>query len=248
MKGNDGMKKVMSVTAGRPDAAAVAVAKSKAIVPEVIGKGSPEAMRLDAAGVAEMVERDIATAQVGRFFALRAGIGLMVIHEMCGHGQYQLAVAEMMPGRSGRTLHRYKSAAAEFVEANGLEARAVWADLSKVGRQARIADGGRLMIGDGKERDKEAPPLARALAEWIVKQEDEQKKKKEAPGKKPMTKAEKLRAAIDRAQMVAEEADDWIRGGDWTLLPDDNLESAMSALRSALDRLREETKKRASKK
>ena len=202
--------------------------------------------RKGAEQIVNQINQDIGNAEMGRFFALRAGVGLIVVREMCGHGPFGLAMAEMMPDRSGRTLRRYMKGAHDFLETKALEAREIWGPLSSVG--ALSASGGRLMIGDGKAGEVPAPVAA--IADYLAEKKDSEIKDAEAAavptkGARKLTKAERLMAARGQWHPLASKIQKaGITDRLWEDLPDDELEDVQSALSSVAGAMRQVLKLR----
>lgn len=208
--------------------------------PEVLPAGSPAAIAADsrerASGILGQVRQDIDNAELGRFFALRAGVGLIVVKELCAHGEFMPEALRMIPNRHPATLRRYINEARQFLEAKALMAHEVWLPLSQVGQRS-----GRLLGPGGGE---DLPQPASDLAEWLAAKDEEKKKKPEAPGKKELTKRQKVEAATAHALGLAHQVSDWLSDGMWALILDDDLESVASALRAASDRLRADLRNR----
>jgi hypothetical protein len=203
--------------------------------------------RKGAEQIVNQINQDIGNAEMGRFFALRAGVGLIVVREMCGHGPFGLAMAEMMPHRSGRTLRRYMKGAHDFLETKALEAREIWGPLSGIGAGALSATGGRLMIGDGKSADVPAPVAA--IADYLAEKEPELKPAagdaKADKGSRKLTKAERLMAARGQWHPLASKIQKaGITDRLWEDLPDDELEDVQSALSSVAGAMRQALKLR----
>lgn len=204
--------------------------------------------RKGAEQIVQQINQDIGNAEMGRFFALRAGVGLIVVREMCGHGPFGLAMAEMMPDRSGRTLRRYMKGAHDFLETKALEAREIWGPLSSIGSGALSASGGRLMIGDGKAGDVPAPVAA--IADYLAEKKDAEAKTASADaapakGSRKLTKAERLMAARGQWHPLASKIQKaGITDRLWEDLPDDELEDVQSALSSVAGAMRQVLKLR----
>ncbi len=96
-----------------------------------------------------MVRQDVANAELGKFFALRAGVGMIVVKEMCHHGEWAAQMLRMLPGRTPRTLRRYMADARTFLDAKALMASDIWDQLASVGQAQLGAAAGRLLLGDG---------------------------------------------------------------------------------------------------
>lgn len=207
--------------------------REPAHVPEVLPAGSPAAVaaasRERSDGILVQVRQDIDNAELGRFFALRAGVGLIVVKELCAHGEFMPEALRMIPGRHPRTLQRYINEARLFLDAKALMAHDVWLPLSQVGQRS-----GRLLGPGGGE---DLPQPAADAAEWLAKKDEEKKPKKPEPGpEKKLSAAERRQAAIDRWRPLAGQVKDWgVDRPNWQYLALDELESVVSVLRTVAD-------------
>jgi len=214
---------------------------SVAITPEV---------RAKVEGILAQINRDIGNAELGRFFALRAGCGLIVVKELCEHGEWGAEMLRMMPNRSPRTLRNYMSKAHDFLETKALMARDVWDKLLGVCQLEETA--GRLLLGTGKPDEKAAAKIPKevlAMAEYIRDESAGEKPPKPAAaeGAKPgkTSKAERVKAARDFWHPVASRIQKaGITDRLWELLDDDELESVQSAIMSVALAMRAELKTR----
>jgi hypothetical protein len=204
--------------------------------PEVMPAGSPAALaaasRERSDGILVQVRQDIDNAELGRFFELRAGVGLIVVKELCAHGEFMPEALRMIPGRHPRTLQRYIAGARQFLDAKALMAHEVWLPLSQVGQRS-----GRL-LGPGGDGDALPQPAADA-AEWLAEKDAEKKPKAEDDGgKRGPTVAERRLAAAGRWQNLAGQvADHGIARPDWRLLDTETLETVASNLRAVADQM-----------
>ena len=86
--------------------------KQKAVAPVATEKTTAVA-KAEAADLAktntilEMVNQDINKAEIGKFFALRAGVGLLVVKGMCPHGEWGGMILQAMPGRAAHYTRVY---------------------------------------------------------------------------------------------------------------------------------------------
>jgi len=160
-----------------------------------------QAMKKD---ILAKVSQSMAVAQAGQFHAMVAGIGLALMKEYCGHGEYEKEIALAFPRRTPRSLRRYRQTAEAFLEDNNLTARNAWESLSNVesGLLNRAAD--QLMLGDGSAPaegalipKKEIPKIVFLIAKHINL--DGEKKKEEKEPDEPervLTGPEQIKAAI----------------------------------------------------
>ena len=202
-------------------------------------------------GILAQINRDIGNAELGRFFALRAGCGLIVVKELCEHGEWGSEMVRMIPNRSPRTLRNYMNNARDFLENKELMARDVWDKLLGVGQLEQTA--GRLLLGDGKKPDEKTvskiPKEVLAMAEYIRGEPAGEKPPRPAAseGAKPgkTSKAERVKAARDFWHPAASRIQKaGITDRLWELLDDDELESVQSAFMSVALAMRAELKTR----
>ncbi|NCA83764.1 MAG: hypothetical protein EOM72_13680, partial [Opitutae bacterium] len=142
---------------------------SVALTPEV---------RAKVEGILAQVNLDIGNAELGRFFALRAGCGLIVVKELCEHGEWGAEMTRLCPQRHSDTLRRYMRNARGFLLTKALMARDVWDKLLSVGPLEDTSM--RLLLGDGKKPDAKSaakiPKEVLAMAEYV---------REESAGEKP---------------------------------------------------------------
>ncbi|HRR34744.1 MAG TPA: hypothetical protein P5026_11630 [Kiritimatiellia bacterium] len=201
-------------------------------------------------GILGQVNRDIGNAELGRFFALRAGCGLIVVKELCEHGEWGDEMVRMLPSRAARTLRRYMSEARDFLEAKALLARDVWDKLVSVGQLDGAA--GTLLLGNGgKSAGKEMPELpaeVHAMVDYIrdglgvpktVKPADG------APKSGKLSKADRIKAARDFWHPVASRIQKaGLTDRLWELLPDEELEDLATAIAAVAVAMKQEIKRR----
>lgn len=220
---------------------------------------------IDVASMTAMIADDLNRAEVGKFSMLRAGVGLLCCKAMSEHGEWEARLMELCPGKSPRTLQTYMKDARDCLDARGIAPEAAWGELAKID----VSQVGSLMIAApaqaqlgtgepeaqepakrGKKSKAEAAPAPEARAAVFSQmlidfiQQRKRGKEKSAPPAKPLTKKEKVQAAIDEANRIVNMAADWIADGEWALLPDDELESTLAGLRAAADKIRDEFKSR----
>jgi len=222
---------------------------------EVIPAGSPssgtdgltaqDCARID--GVLGMVRQDINNAEIGKFFALRAGVGMIVVKEMCPHGEWSQAMLKMLPGRSPATLRRYMGAARDFLDSKALMARDIWDKLASVGSSALGAAAAGLLLGDGTDRQASTDPTVdvpdevQAMAEYLREESrgpSGSGDKGHPPAPRALTAAEKRKAASDLWQGIAGRVtDEGIARQTWQVLDQETLETCASALRTVADKM-----------
>lgn len=211
-----------------------------------------------------IISDDLNRAEVGMFSMLRAGVGLLCFKGMAEHGEWEARLMELCPGKSPRTLQTYMQRAREFADSHGITPEQAWPELSKID----AAQVGSLMIAapaalqlaeqnepaaapskrGGRKAKAEAPAPAampsfsQMLLDFIQQRKAAKPKQAEPP--KPLTRKEKVEAAIAEANRVVNLTADWVADGTWALLPDDELESTLAGLRAAADKIRDEFKSR----
>lgn len=230
-----------------------------------------QANALAAADIPTMVDSvaaDLTQAGIGTFCMLRAGVGLTCIKQLCDHATWEPRMMELFPNRSPRTLQRYMSQAREFMDAQGVTPEQAWAELSKFDATQvatlMISAPTPLALGSGepaeeppakkgrKAKSEPAPSpdaSAQTFSQMLIDfiQQRKRGKTKDTTPPKPLTKKEKVEAAIAEANRVVNVTADWLADGTWALLPDEELESTMAGLRAAADKIRVEFKNRTSK-
>ncbi len=226
----------------------------------------PQVEPADMDAMRSIIAEDLNRAEVGQFSMLRAGVGLLCYRAMSGHGEWEGRLMELCPGKSPRTLQLYMQQARQFVDAHGISPEQAWPELSRIdaaqvgkllaggaGAPLQLAAGtapaseagrkgkGKAKVGDQAEGG-DMPTFAQMLLDFI------QQRRKAKPGKaadaRPLTKKERVEAAVAEANRIVNTAADWIADATWALLPDEELESCAAGLRAAADKIREEVRKR----
>ena len=223
-----------------------------------------DALPIDAAAMRTMIGEDLNRAEVGMFAMLRAGVGLLCYKGMSEFGEWEARLLELCPNKSTRTLQTYMQRAREFCEANGVDAESAYAELAKIDasnvsnlvlsapteqRQIGSGNSGSEKKNGGKEKSK-APPVPEASAQTFSQmlidfiQQRQRGKAKEKTPLKPLTKKEKVDAAVAESNRIVNSTADWIADGTWALLPNEELESVAAGMRAAADKIKEECRKR----
>lgn len=228
---------------------------------------APPPFAIDAS-MEQLIRDDLTRADIGFFSMLRAGLGLLVIKEWNEHGSWEHRLQEIAGAhRTPRTLRRYMQHAQDRCVAVGITPAEAWLDARDVDvtqvRGLMLEAGGdqRLLAADGtdeaeeteeqgdtevteKATEKPTNIFAQMVLSYIDMQLDKKAKKKEVAPVAPVTDQQRTDAAIDKAAKIVAELTDWLADGSWGLLGDDELESAMSAIRTIADRLREDYNQR----
>ena len=218
------------------------------------GLTQPAQDRVDA--ILGMVQQDISNAEVGKFFALRAGVGLIVVKEFCDHGEWASQMLRMLPGRAPRTLRRYMSDARGFLDSRALMAADIWDRLASVGQEQLGRVAGRLLIGEGKGGGEghsaadwaEVDPLTSDIPEELIIMADYLQEtgapKRGGGAPRTLSAAERRAAATDLWQAIAGRAtDEGIAKQSWQMLDAETLETVASALRTVSDKMMQAARK-----
>ena len=186
-------------------------------------------------GILGQVSSDIGNAEIGQFFALRAGVGLIVVRELCEHGEWGPEMVRMLPNRHPSTLRRYMAKAHDFLEDRALMAREIWDKLASVCSGELTDGGGRMLIGEGKPAPGSAkfPKEVMEMADYIRASQAEK-----LPSAKPADeKPRKISAAEKRktAQVFWNQMANRIQVAGlterlWEHLDDEDLDSVSAAL------------------
>jgi hypothetical protein len=216
----------------------------------------------DIPSMVDSVSSDLTRVGIGTFCMLRAGVGLTCIKQLNDYGEWESRMMELFPNRSLRTLQRYMEQAGEFMDAHGVSPEQAWAELIKIDAtqldSLAIAPTEMRQLGTGNVPDPEkrgrkaknpepvpdasVPTFWQMLLDYIRNKNKKTIKVRES--EKRMTGKERQQAAIDFAALIVNQAANYVSDGTWTLLPDDELESAWHGLKAAADKLGSEMKAR----
>lgn len=212
-----------------------------------------------------IIGEDLNRAEVGRFCMLRAGVGLLCYKGMSEFGEWEARLMELCPGKSPRTLQNYMKIARDCLTERGISPELAWNELRKFDAASAgnliLSAPEALQIGAGEEQpaapakrgkkaktDAAPAPAAgdQTFSQMLIDFIQQRKAARPKPSEpaKPLTKREKVEAAIAEANRIVNMTADWIADGTWALLPDEELESTMSGLRAASDRIGKEFKSR----
>jgi hypothetical protein len=230
----------------------------------------PHAEPADMAAMKAIIADDLNRAEVGQFSMLRAGVGLLCYRALSGHGEWESRLMELCPGKSPRTLQLYMQQARQFADAHGITPEQAWPELSRIDASQvglLLAGGGgaaplQLTAGGpqpdaakkGGKKGKaktadapadDAPTFAQMLLDFI--QQRKRAKPAAAADARPLTKGERVAAAVAEANRIVNTMADWVADSTWALLPDEEIESCAAGLRAAADKIREEVRKRQQK-
>jgi len=205
-------------------------------------------------GMLEIINQDMRSAQAGALCALRAGFGLLIMKELNLHGEWEKRMEAAFPTRSIRTLQNYMATSRKFCDVYGITPKTAWDTMKDITYEqmdsitiAPPPDVKQLTGGKEKSKAKHdegrtCDDFSQMLIAFVSHQKSEKKKEAEPP--KPLTKKEKIEAAVDNANRVAEMVQDWAGDMTWALVDADTLEGVASVLRTAADKLRAEIRTR----
>jgi hypothetical protein len=213
---------------------------------------------LDMLAMGKVIVNDLGRAEVGIFCMLRAGVGLLVFKELSGHGEWEQRLLELGGGKSPRTLQMYMQTARRMCEQRGVTPQQAWAEAVKIDASqagslmleappppAQIADGRPPKKGKGGKAPP-PPPAGSAFKQMLLDFIEQRKNRRaeNAEPPKPLTKKEKVEAAVEEGNRVANLVADWAGDATWALMPDEELESVWAGIRSAAEKLRGEMLRR----
>ncbi|MCK9468165.1 MAG: hypothetical protein M0Q49_02005 [Porticoccaceae bacterium] len=197
------------------------------------------------------IGQDITNAEVGRFYALRAGIGLIVTREYIPHGEWGGAIAAAFPHRHPRTIRRYLKSARGFLEDRALMAAEVWPHIASIApeqiaaaqhqQQRLLAEGS--TVAAGETLQQAAPELP---AEVLMMLEHLAPKEPEPAGteSKSLTAKEKRELAITTWERLGTRVTtEAVMRKSWLLLDLDQQEQLAAALRTAADEIQRALRK-----
>jgi len=195
-------------------------------------------------GIMQQVHADIGNAELGRFFALRAGVGLVATREYMPHGDWGAEIARAFPNRSERTIRRYMSEARDFLAERKLLASDVWHKMVSIDQHFLSQAAGQLLIGNAGTtgdapaiRKKDMPKELVWMADYL----NEDAKPAEAgaeAGRKGLSPTEKRMAAQNLWQRLAATVTaEGIARKSWQLLDPEEQETVASALRTSADEI-----------
>ena len=176
---------------------------------EVIGPGKGIEMDIDketkekVAIIIAEVSHDLGNAYLGKFHALKAGIGLTAIRGLFKRNEWKIFISQTFPARSYRTVLRYIEEAGDFLETNNLEADTFWKQITSCNKEKLLSSANQLMLGDGKTNvpvipKRELVKEGVQMVEWILRDEDAKKPKKEKDEPRALTPEEEVAAAKAR--------------------------------------------------
>jgi len=198
-----------------------------------------DVIRAQADSILTQVASDMNIAELGKFYALRAGIGLLAVKHMVPHGGWLEIVRAKFPNRSERTIQMYQKDADEFLKGRGLKVGEAWRKISEIDETLLRRAAARLLLGPEAADAiplKQIPPVVRWMGEYLIPEEPEEVKEKP----EPVTPEQKMEAQTNLAKKIAGDVDEWMRRGHWVLVEDCAvLQAAADSLSAAADKLTE---------
>jgi hypothetical protein len=190
-----------------------------------------------------IVTQDVANAELGKFYALRAGIGLVAVKGYFEHGKFEAFKLETFKGKCKSTLNNYENKAKLFFERYNTTADKVWAAMFEIDGKLIDRAASQLLITDGRgdaaQRipSKDIPKIIKQMAEFIGDDGVKAPPTKNEP-KKALTDKERRVAALDfyqelRSQIITATVEE----RTWTVLDVEDVESFASSLRTASEEM-----------
>lgn len=188
-----------------------------------------------------LVATDMANAALGRFYALRAGIGLKAIKGLFPHGEWEPFAAATFAGKSTRTLRLYMQNAEVFFLRYNTTAEKAWASMYEIDGKLIDKAASQLLLGDGKASAdqqrlpaKEIPKIIKQMVEYLSDEKPAVSEQKPEPSKKQLTAKERVQAATDlyfglRSKLLCEV----MTNKSWQILSVDDQEGFASSLHTA---------------
>lgn len=194
-------------------------------------------------GILRQVAQDINNAELGRFFALRAGVGLVVTREYIPHGEWSEEIQRAFPNRHPATIRRYMADARDFLAERKLVASDIWARLVAVDQMLLTRAASQLLLGEPDSKaDKiparEIPAEVRMMADYLQGGEQQPRDGATTAEGKSLTASEKRLAAQALWQRLAATVTaEGIARKSWQLLDAETQETVASALRTSADEI-----------
>jgi len=195
--------------------------------------------------------QDLANAQMGRFYALRAGVGLKAMKGQFEHGSWEAFIAATFPGKSMRTIQRYQKDAERFFEAKNTTAEKAWAAMFS--EDAKLIDrAASQLLLPAKDQGgipaipkREIPKIVREMAEFLS-DEGEDKGAAGGAGSEPkqLSPRERLQAVGDMYNSVLSKlTQEVVASRSWTVLPVETQESIAASLRTSSEEIMRNVRK-----
>lgn len=198
--------------------------------------------REKAGGILRQVALDINNAELGRFYALRAGVGLVVTREYIPHGDWSNEITRAFPTRSERTIRRYMTDARNFLADRALVASDIWDKLVAADQVLLSRAANQLLIGEPDNKAdriplRDIPSEIKMMADYLTGGDVPVHGAHEAEGK-ALSAADRRMAAQSLWQnLAARVTAEGIARKSWQLLEPDEQETVASALRTSADEI-----------
>ncbi len=199
--------------------------------------------------IATTVRTDMQVAESGMFHALRAGVGMLHIKSLYGHGDWGRRLLELFPDKAPRTLRRYMQAGENFLEAKQIAPLDAWVGMQAIRTDRLLAGPEDTAPGKGKAK---IDPLERDVREFVsefgsIRKAEKGESEADDRSGKPLTKAERMEAARGIWNKIAGMAQDELNHGSAAILNDEDLDGLASVLRTVSDTLRKALAQRTAK-
>jgi len=232
-------------------------AAKQSITPEVMSS-DPLAKNMTEEQVSQVKQmlgqvcQDLANAELGKFYALRAGIGLKAIKGQFEHGGWEPFLAATFPGKSQRTIQRYMKSAEVFFVTYNLTADKAWSQMFEMDGKFLDRAASQLLLTDGRGGEvteripaKEIPKVVKQMAEFIA----EDGAPSGASGKQPeeprqLSPRERMQAVSDlynglRSKLTQEV----VAQRSWSILPVEEQEAIAASLRTSSEEIMRNVRK-----
>ncbi len=199
--------------------------------------------------IATTVRTDMQVAESGMFHALRAGVGLLHIKSLYGHGDWGSRLLELFPEKSPRNLRRYMQVGETFLEAKQIAPLDAWVGMNAIRTDRLLAAPADEAPGKGKAK---IDPLERDVREFVsefgsIRKAIKGESEADDRSGKPLTKAERMEAARGIWNKIAGMAQEELNHGSAAILNDEDLDGLASVLRTVSDTLRKALAQRTAK-
>lgn len=237
-------------------AAGAVVTKRETITPEVMSRDPLAAGNMTEAQMTQVklmlgqVCQDLANAQMGKFYALRAGIGLKAMKGQFEHGSWEAFVAGTFPGKSMRTIQRYQKDAESFFEKVNTTAEKAWANMFTTDAKLIDRAASQLLLPAKDQGDvpaipkKEIPKIVAQMAEFIADDGETKGASGAMQEPKSLSARERLQAVGDMYNTLRSKlTQEVVASRSWTVLPVEEQESIAASLRTASEEIMRNVRK-----
>ena len=229
-----------------------------ALAPEVMPKGTSMSLvisdetKVKVTTIMRQVVIDINNAELGKFYSLRAGIGLIATKNFIPRGMWGDFLRESFQNKSIASAYLYMKKAGDFFAKFGGNADESWTDIYGIETDFMNRAASQLMLpAGGKGGDlpaipkREIPAIIRKMAEFLTEEDGGDGGGgggKEPP--RPLSAAERRQAAADTWQgIVAKATQEAVSRRSWMVLPLEEQENIGAALRTASEEIMREVRR-----